>query len=57
MPFQSISSDLSALYGPSVHMLPTLVHCAVVNVFKGTTNLKPLSWAVDRIQTRVSLKG
>jgi len=25
------------------------VHCAVVNAFKGTTNLKPLSWAVDRI--------
>jgi hypothetical protein len=41
--YQPFNADLSALHRPlTLHMLLASVHCIVVNVLKGSSNLKPL---------------
>jgi len=42
-PCYSFSVSLGALYRPLlIHMLLTVVHCAIVSTFKGTINSQPL---------------
>jgi hypothetical protein len=39
----SLETFIAVLDGPSIlHVLPALVHCTVINAFKGTINLKSL---------------
>jgi len=39
--FLHLSAGLEVSYGP-LYILPDLAHSAVVNLFKGTVNFKPL---------------